>query len=310
MEENTRTTPPTYSIKVVHCWSAPRSRSTAFCYGFEARNDCIVLDEPLYRTWLIQQQQQQKEQQQLQRDGSSSSTVVTRPYLDDIIRGGPILPTTNNDPDPTNNNNNTNVHCKWQRELRSKNERIMDGSKTLWERYQLKPRTNKIDKTNGDDTNETCIGMIFCKEMAKFHTVYDFHQEIQKHTLPNIETTATTTTIPTSVPTTTTTTTTFRFIHIHLLLLRDPVAVLSSWGTIGNVHGNNPTLDEIGIVPLLHIYTILQSSIQQLQQQNNNPMSTIVIDSDELVTKPRLVLQTLCRDLKIPFMETMYVSVF
>jgi protein-lysine N-methyltransferase EEF2KMT len=37
-------------ITVVHCWSAPRSRSTAFLYSWEARgDDCVAMDEPLYR---------------------------------------------------------------------------------------------------------------------------------------------------------------------------------------------------------------------------------------------------------------------
>lgn len=39
-------------ITIVHCWSAPRSRSTALMYSFEARPDCQALDEPLYRAWL------------------------------------------------------------------------------------------------------------------------------------------------------------------------------------------------------------------------------------------------------------------
>ena len=40
-------------MKIIHCWSAPRSRSTALLYSFEARgSSTIALDEPLYRRWL------------------------------------------------------------------------------------------------------------------------------------------------------------------------------------------------------------------------------------------------------------------
>ena len=36
------------TITVVHCWSAPRSRSTAMLYSFESRGaDTVALDEPL-----------------------------------------------------------------------------------------------------------------------------------------------------------------------------------------------------------------------------------------------------------------------
>ena len=40
-------------ITIVHCWSAPRSRSTALMYAFNSRSDCVCLDEPLYRRWLL-----------------------------------------------------------------------------------------------------------------------------------------------------------------------------------------------------------------------------------------------------------------
>lgn len=46
-EETTKT------IHVIHCWSAPRSRSTALLYSFESRDNCVALDEPLYREWLL-----------------------------------------------------------------------------------------------------------------------------------------------------------------------------------------------------------------------------------------------------------------
>jgi len=42
------------NVKVIHCWSTPRSRSTALLYSFEARDDCVVMDEPLYGKWLLE----------------------------------------------------------------------------------------------------------------------------------------------------------------------------------------------------------------------------------------------------------------
>ena len=71
-------TPPV--ITVVHCWSAPRSRSTALLYSFEARwnanadntNACptVAIDEPLYRRWLL-----------------DKGDAVIRPYTNEMIEG-------------------------------------------------------------------------------------------------------------------------------------------------------------------------------------------------------------------------------
>jgi branched-chain amino acid aminotransferase group I len=91
-------------------------------------------------------------------------------------------------------------------------------------------------------------------------------------------------------------------------LIRDPVAVLSSWGCASSVHGSNPTPDEVGIVPLLAIYSQLQSRQRQgnAQQQpatttNTNNNTVVVLDADELIEHPEAVLQTLCERLQIEY---------
>ena len=58
-------------ITLIHCWSAPRSRSTALLYSFEARNETVALDEPLYRRWL----------------GSGNYGRITRPYAEPFLQG-------------------------------------------------------------------------------------------------------------------------------------------------------------------------------------------------------------------------------
>lgn len=60
-------------------------------------------------------------------------------------------------------------------------------------------------------------GVIFCKHMAKHSFLYDFENE----PCPDSDKVA--------------------VAHKHLLLVRNPVSVLSSWGVAGSVHGNNPT---------------------------------------------------------------------
>lgn len=83
------------NITVVHCWSAPRSRSTALLYSFDSRLDCIGIDEPLYRRWL-----------------ESNKDTVSRPYTNELISGIPHERSKPSD------------RFKWERELQSLNERL------------------------------------------------------------------------------------------------------------------------------------------------------------------------------------------
>lgn len=208
------------TVNVIHCWSAPRSRSTALLYSFEARGDgCVALDEPLYREWLM-----------------AHKDSVSRPYLENIMSGTPPESAAPED------------HPKWEREKLTFVERIEHAAKQL-----------------PDD------GVIFCKQMAKFVDVYDFDKEL---VLEDV-----------------------KLLHKHLLLIRDPVASLSSWGAQGSVHGNNPTPVEVGIVSLLSIYSTLQSK--------GSPVA--VLDSDELAKNPEEVLRLTCSELGIPYEDTMYV---
>ena len=89
-------------ILVVHCWTAPRSRSTALLYSFEARGtDCTVaIDEPLKREWLI-----------------SQGDLVQRPYKTWMLAGScPDRP--------------EEEHL-WKRETLSLGERIHQGALRL-----------------------------------------------------------------------------------------------------------------------------------------------------------------------------------
>ena len=209
----------TSSVTVIHCWSAPRSRSTALLYSFEAREDCIGIDEPLYREWLI-----------------SKGDSVARPYGQAMIDGIPP-------------EDSPGEEDRWKRELLSLDERISEAA-------------NKI-------TNN---GVIFCKHMAKHSFLYDFDNECKVENI-NLK-------------------------HRHLLLIRDPVAVLSSWGNSGGVHGNNPTSDEVGIVPLLAIYSKLES-------RNGDDCHPAVLESDELVNNPEVALSNICSSLGITYKESM-----
>jgi hypothetical protein len=208
------------TVTVIHCWSAPRSRSTALLYSFEARgDDCIGIDEPLYREWLL-----------------NKGDAVARPYFRELVEGIP----PEDSPDEAE---------QWKRELMSLDERITAAALQL---------------ESG--------GVIFCKHMAKHSFMYDFDKECKVEDID--------------------------VIHRHLLLIRDPVAVLSSWGVSGEVHGSNPTSDEVGIVPLLSIYSKLESR----SHVNSHPA---ILESDELVVDPEGALSNICASLSIPYKESM-----
>jgi len=223
------------TVTVVHCWSAPRSRSTALCYSFEARTDCVALDEPLYAAWLR----------------TTSTKVVSRPYRDQLLTGTA--------PDGCTD---LTVIEKWQRERWSFHERLVQAAQQL---------------------PDTTGGVIFAKQMAKFQSVYDFGQELSLVDVDDDQNTDNS----------------IQFIHRHLLLLRDPVAVVASWHQKGDVHQRGATVSDIGLVDLLSIYATLQSN------NNKSKHATVVLDSDELVLDPEGVLQSVCEQLGIPYQEAM-----
>lgn len=216
----------TKCITVVHCWSAPRSRSTALLYSFEARSDTVAIDEPLYRQWLIEK-----------------GDTVARPYTQALINGEAPNESESSD--------------KWKRELGSLEERISDAAKCL-----------------GPDG-----GVIFLKHMAKHCFLYDLERD------PIIHLPAEVNRLP--------------VVHRHVLLIRDPVAVLSSWSFSSDVHGT-VTSDEVGIVPLLSIYSTLTS-----RPPSDNTAAVVLLDSDELVADPEATLAGLCSDLGIHYTDSM-----
>ena len=85
--------------------------------------------------------------------------------------------------------------------------------------------------------------------------------------------------------------------HEHVLLIRDPVAILSSWDASSDVHNNSINPNEVGIVQLLSIYSDVKSRLKK--------RDVSIIDSDELSSNPERVLRNLCDKLCIPFLDSM-----
>mmetsp|Transcript_16941 Transcript_16941/g.30758 ORF Transcript_16941/g.30758 Transcript_16941/m.30758 type:complete len:690 (+) Transcript_16941:124-2193(+) len=254
-------------ITIVHCWSAPRSRSTALLYSFEARNtnnnlseddtDTIALDEPLYRRWLSEKI-----------NGGTGNYGISRPYAEPFLQGVAPAESAEDEDDDA---------WRWEREKQCSNERIYHAVKSLVEGGKL------------DD------GCIFLKQMAKFSHLFDFETNWEteidsdasrwkEHCLQLLADNK------------------IELKHRHLLLIRDPISCLGSWmGKSGSVHGKNPHPDEVGITQLLDVYSkVLGSSMNRAEEED-----VIVIDSDDLAADPRKSLQDLCAALGIEYRDSM-----
>lgn len=208
------------TLTVIHCWSAPRSRSTALLYSFDSRTDTIGLDESLYRRWLI-----------------ANIDTVRRPYTKELLAGVPHKDAKAED------------HYKWPKEKMHLTSRIVEC-------------VEKLKEAGVED------GVVFSKQIAKFSVNFDFQKEAE--TLRPNE-------VVQSFPDG------LEVRHKHLLLIRDPVAIVSSWDALGDAHGNSAAeqIEEVGINHLLSIYSKLKSLNR----------SFTVLDSDDLVALgPEIVL--------------------
>lgn len=149
---------------------------------------------------------------------------------------------------------------KWERELLSLQERIESGAKML--------------------TTTKGTGVIFCKHMSKHSYLYDFDNECEVVEVDDGVT--------------------IELVHKHVLLIRDPVAVLSAWGAVGDVHGNDPTPEELGFLSLMTIYSKLEG-----KTSDDGKSRVLVLDSDDLAKNPKQSLSYLCEELSIDYSDSM-----
>ena len=84
--------------------------------------------------------------------------------------------------------------------------------------------------------------------------------------------------------------------HEHVLLLRDPLAMISSWEKKSQVHDEPCSLRTIGLPTLVDIFS-------QLRHRSGGKRAPTVVDSTLLSKDPRGMLTTLCQRLQIPFDE-------
>lgn len=301
-------------VIVVHCWSAPRSRSTALLYSFEARGsgdagsangsgveradadtadtDTAVLDEPLYRRDLL-------ERPHLSRPYRSRLTAPSRAAFG---------------LSPSSAEGEGDEEWRYERERRGMQARVDEAVRALVVRRRERERARQEgggaasaavgEKQEGQSAVAAGPAVVFVKHMAKHGPLYNFSTEQERGAAapeePEEEMAAA-----------------VAVRHRHVLLLRDPVAVCASWdraARVGGAHGSSSTastastasgggashtLEEVGIAPLLSIYTSLTS-------RPNDSLPPVILDSDDLASgNARGTLQALCRSLEIGYTDRM-----
>ena len=276
------------AVTVIHCWSAPRSRSTALLYSFEARGaGTVALDEPLYATWLLHESQHGE---------------ITRPYLSYIQEAAAMMDRDDHDKNTTTFD--PQLLKDWQNELRA-----------LPQKFQAATEQLLLQPSQKEEEEEGNL-VIFCKHMAKFWNVYDRSRD----EVPNVVLTIAASSDPNRHRT-------IPLRHVHVLLLRDPMDVVTSWNAIGTsvygdltshtdttsttTTGGNP-IHEIGMVPLLQIYSTLSHRHSTTTTTNpnctaHNTTAMFVLDAEELIQYPERTLQRLCHHCQISFRPAMYV---
>ena len=282
--------PASVVVTIVHCWSSPRSRSTALLYSFEARgDDTVALDESLYRRWL---REKIGAPSGGNGGGGGGDCAVTRPYAEALLRG--VAPDDDDDD-----------AWRWERERKSSDERVYDAVRSLV--------IGGGGEGGGGDGDRGGGGVVFVKQMAKFSHLFDFEDNWEKKTcgderdMPKNEWREKCSQLLLDAPGGE-----WEIRHRHLLLIRDPMSVLSSWmGKSGSVHGNNPHPDEVGISQLSDVYSrVLGSSMNRRGDadgggggEDNNDL--VVIDSDDLASNPRLSLREICDAFGIEYRDSM-----
>ena len=271
------------TITVIHCWSAPRSRSTALLYSFQSRSDCLhCLDEPLYRDWLL------------------DNPDEYRPYRDLMLNGENG---GSDDGDGDGDGDNDGDDGRWTDEAKGLDDRLSSHITTA---------VNDNDNDNDSDS------VVFIKHMAKHAPHFNFKTNSQKSKSKssNIN-------MNMSPTNDTHVNNNVNVRHVHMMLIRDPISFLKSWhhSSTAKVHNSSASIMEVGITPLLDIYgRVVESSNHNdnnsdtdgdvtddgnINNNNNNSDVMAVVDAEELARDPATTLKHLCQTLKIGYRDEM-----
>eukprot|EP01038_Epipyxis_sp_PR26KG_P007356 gene7356-10026_t len=82
--------------------------------------------------------------------------------------------------------------------------------------------------------------------------------------------------------------------HKHIFLIRNPLEMIQAWDIKIDVHKENCSLDSLGLLLMLSLFSDLRSNMSE---------EPIVVDSNMLKENPSDILPLLCAKLSIPFYE-------
>lgn len=80
----------------------------------------------------------------------------------------------------------------------------------------------------------------------------------------------------------------------HVILVRDPLDMISSWNVKNEVHKEGCSLEATSLPHMVQLYS-------DIRQNTGHP--PVVVDSNILKSYPREILTSLCAELSIPFFE-------
>lgn len=244
----------------------------------------------------------------------SSRCSITRPYADHLIRGTP----------PPNDDDEEG--WRWAREKRGLDERIERAVETLLANRHRNNNNNSNSDNNNDTGGKKGRAVVFVKHIAKFSSVFDFETDSELKPLPSTDSDSSQS--KTSPCNNNSNNSNNRnsnekevaITHRHVLLIRDPLSVLTSWTTkSSHVHNGNTHSEEVGTVALLDIYSkIADRCNKDTTKDTTNDTTTdtttneeeedgevVVVDSDELASRPRKTLRELCEALRIDYRDDM-----
>ena len=146
-------------VTIVHCWSSPRSRSTALLYSFESRgDDTVAIDESLYRRWL-----REKIGASCGNGGGGGGGRLRRG--DGAVRRGPPAV----------------LASRRRRQQGRRRRRLVEvgAGEDVFRRARVRCRSVPRDRWGGGeggggDGDRGGGGVVFLKQMAKFSHQFDF----------------------------------------------------------------------------------------------------------------------------------------
>ena len=275
---------------MIHCWSAPRSRSTALLYSFQSRSDCHGLDEPLSRDWLIDNPHQFRPYRDMMVNGGDSDSANGGSGWREQAKGldnrllAQIYAIDNSNANNSDDDNSSGDSIVFVKHL-AKHAPHFDFKTNSQRKH--KENTTDDNMSSSSSSSHSDDSIVFVKHMAEHApttgdnvTSSSSSSSIHNHSHINIR-------------------------HVHMMLIRDPISMLKSWDHSSGVTNSSASILDVGITPLLDIYAQVKAYGDGDETLNANNGIVAVVDAEELANDPSTTLKHLCHDLGIGYTDQM-----